>query len=63
MYETTTTSNGTVNSSVNTVPDNMRYCPHRLPCGYCQRLERQCVYYPYVPQPTWKMDVTCMQDM
>lgn len=58
------TANGTINIGDYTAPSNddtysyqkryQDYCPHRLPCGYCKLLMRDC---PKGYTTTWT--VTC----
>lgn len=50
------------NSTSTTAPQwfAANFCQYRLPCGYCERLGRDCpkqlATYPYSPaQPTWEV--------
>ena len=43
------------NSTQTTAPQGFSatWCQHRLPCGYCERLMRQCPQMPCTIEPTW----------
>lgn len=59
MVQPTSTTGGPATTTTTAWPPTYD-CPHRLSCGLCLILNRDCPKLPSTVMPTWKLnEVTC----